>query len=141
MSFCVPAAVDDGGRVLVHRDALGAAEILQPDALQLDAGLFHDCLAAGQDRDIFQHGLAAIAKARGLHRAGTERAAQLVHYERGQGFAFHVFGNHQERLTCARNLLEDWQEVLHVADLLVVNQDVGIFEDTLHAFGIANEIG
>ena len=62
------AAVDDGGVVLIHRDALGAAQILQLDAFQLDAGLFHDGLAAGQDRDIFQHGLAAVAEARGSSR-------------------------------------------------------------------------
>ena len=42
-------AVDDGGVVLVHRDALGAAQVFQAYAFQLDAGLFHDGLAAGQD--------------------------------------------------------------------------------------------
>ena len=41
-----------------------------------------------------------------LHRANIERAAQLVDYERGQGLAFHFLGDHQQRLTRARNLLE-----------------------------------
>ena len=83
----------------------------------------------------------AVAKARGLHGAGAERAAQLVDYERGQGFALHVFGDYQQRLTCARNLLEYRQQVLHVVDLLIVNEDVGIFENAFHAFGVAHEIG
>ena len=126
-------AVHDGGVVLIHRDALGPAQVLQPDAFQLDAGLFHDRLAAGQDGDIFQHGLAAIAEARSLHRAGVQRAAQLVDHQGGQRFAFHFLGDDQQRLAGARDLLEQRQQVLHVADLLLVDQDVGIFEHALHA--------
>ena len=76
-----------------------------------------------------------------FHGASTERAAQLVDYERRQSFAFHLFGDHQQRLACPRNLLEKWQQVLHVADLLVMNEDVRIFENALHAFGIGHEIG
>ena len=106
MSFCVAGAVDDGGVVLVDRDALGAAQILQADAFQLDAGLFHDRLAAGQDRDVFEHRLAAIAEARSLHGAGVQRAAQLVDHQGGQRFAFHFLGDDQQRLAGAGDLLE-----------------------------------
>jgi hypothetical protein len=45
-----------------------------------------------------QHGLAAIAEARGLDGADVERAAQLVHHEGGQRFAFDFFGDDQQRL-------------------------------------------
>ena len=96
--FCCAGAVDDGGVVLVDRDALRAAEVFEANAFQLDAGLFHDRLAAGQDRDVFEHRLAAIAEARSLHGAGVQRAAQLVHDESGQRFAFHFFGDDQQRL-------------------------------------------
>src|ERR1700716_1547758 len=41
----------------------------------------------------------------------------------------------------ARNLLEKREQVLHVADLLFVDEDVGILEDALHALGVAHEIG
>ena len=99
-------AVDDGGVVLVHGDALGAAQVVQADAFQLDAGLFHDGLAAGQDGDVFQHGLAAVAEARGLHGAGVQGAAQLVDHQGGQRFAFHFLGDDQQRLAGARDLLE-----------------------------------
>ena len=131
MAFCVTGAVDDGGVVLVDRDALGAAQVFQANAFQLDAGLFHDRLAAGQDGDVFQHRLAAIAEARSLHGAGVQRAAQLVDHEGGQRFAFHFFGDDQQRLAGAGDLLEQRQQVLHVADLLLVDQDVGIFENAL----------
>ena len=131
IAFCVAGAVDDGGVVLVHGDALGAAEVFQTHAFQLDAGLFHDGLAAGQDGDVFQHRFAAIAEARSLHGAGVQRAAQLVHHQSGQRFAFHFLGDDQQRLAGAGDLLEQRQQVLHVADLLLVDQDVGIFEHAL----------
>ena len=110
------------------------------NAFQLDAGLFHDGLAAGQDRDVFQHGLAAVAEARGLHGADIERSAQLVDHQRGQRFAFHFFGDQQQRLAGAGDLLENRQHVLHAADLLFVDQDVGIFEHAFHALGIGHEV-
>ncbi len=78
MSFCLPGAVDDRGVVLVDGDALGPAEVLQLDAFELDAGLFHDRLAAGEDRDVFEHRLAAIAEARSLHGAAFSVPRSLL---------------------------------------------------------------
>ena len=71
---------------------LGVAQVLDLHVLELDAEVFGDGLAAGQDRDVFEHGLAAIAEARCLHRGALQRAAQLVHHQRRQGFALNVLG-------------------------------------------------
>ena len=65
-------ALDDGGVVLVDGDLLGLAEVLQLHVLKLDAQVLGNGLAARQDGDVFQHGLAAIAKARRLHRAALQ---------------------------------------------------------------------
>jgi hypothetical protein len=89
----VTGTLDDGGVVLVDGHTLGAAEVLQLDAFQLDAGLFHNRLAAGQNADVLEHRLAAIAEARGLHGAGVQCAAQLVHHQRSQRLAFHLLGD------------------------------------------------
>ena len=62
-------ALDDGGVVLVDGDLLGAAQVLQLHVLKLDAQVLGNGLAVRQDGDVFEHGLAAIAKARRLHRA------------------------------------------------------------------------
>ena len=62
-------AFDDRGVFLVDDDALGPAEIVERDVLELDAEVFGDAPAAGQDGDVFEHGLAAIAEARGLDGA------------------------------------------------------------------------
>ena len=37
--------------------------------------------------------------------------------------------------------LKDWEEILHVADFLVVNQDVRIVVDGFHLVGVGHEIG
>ena len=55
--------VDDGRVVLVDGDALGGAEVFDLHALELDAEVFRDGLAAGEDSDVLEHGFAAIAEA------------------------------------------------------------------------------
>ena len=96
--LALAGAFDDRGVVLVDDDLLGAAELVERDAFELDAEVFEDGLAAGEDGDVFEHGLAAVAEAGGLDGAHLERAAELVDDERGEGFAFDVFGDDEERL-------------------------------------------
>src|SRR5207302_2791826 len=84
-------AFDNRGVVLVDGDLLRAAEILKLDVLELDAEVFGDGLAAGEGGDVFEHGLAAVAKARGLDGSALQRAAELVHPQGGQRLAFDVF--------------------------------------------------
>ena len=99
-------AFDDRGVLLVDRDALGAAEVFELDVLELDAEVFGDALAAGEDGDVFQHRLAAIAEARGLDGRDLQRAAELVHDEGRERFAFDVFRDDEERLAGFRDFLE-----------------------------------
>ena len=97
-------------------------------------------LAVGQDGDIFQHRLPAIAESRSFHGRGLQRAAQLVHNERRQRFAFDVFGNDQQRAAHLGDLFQDGKQILHRADLLFVNQDEAVFQHALHAVRIRHEI-
>ncbi len=97
-----------------------AVSSLRPD-------LFGDHRAAGQDGDVLQHGLAAVAKARGLDGEHVEHAAQFVQHEGGQGFAVDVFGDDdQVALADLDEFLQQRDDVLSSGDLLVVDQDVGI---------------
>ena len=57
-------AVDDRRRVLGDDDAAGAAELRDLRVLELQAHLLGDHLAAGEDRDVLEHPLAAVAEAR-----------------------------------------------------------------------------
>src|SRR6478672_8177622 len=91
-------AVDDRGVLLVDHHLLGAAEHGERDVLELDAEIFRDRLAAGQDRDVLQHGLAAIAEARSLDGCHLQAAAQTVDDEGGERFALDVFRDNHKRL-------------------------------------------
>src|SRR5438105_1641227 len=124
-------AVDDGGVVLVDGDSLGAPEVLELDALELDAEVLGDHAAAREGGDVLEHGLAAVAEAGRLDGAGVERAAQLVDDQRGERLTLHLFGDDEERLAGARHLLEQREQVLHRGDLLLVDEDVRILEDCL----------
>src|SRR5208337_3529166 len=97
-------ALHDGGVVLVHRDFLGPAKVLEPHVFQFDAQVFRDSLAAGQNSDILQHGLAAVAKAWGFDGGAVQRSTQLVDDQRGQRFAFDFLRHDQQRLAGLGNL-------------------------------------
>ena len=120
---------------------LARAEVFELDVLELDAEVFGDGLAAGEDGDVLQHGLAAIAEAGGLDGRDVQRAAQLVDDEGRERFAVHVLSDDDERLAGAGDLLEQRQQVLHRGDLLLVDEDVGVLEGGFHALGIGDEVG
>ena len=121
---------------------LGPAEVGELDALELDAEVLEDRLAAGQDGDVAEHRLAAVAVAGGLDGGDLEDAAELVDDQGGQRLALDVLGDHQQRLVRPGDLLEERdQDLGRRADLLLVDQDVGVFEDDLHAVLVGDEVG
>src|SRR5216684_6755049 len=134
-------AFDDRGVVLVDGDFLGAAEVLKLDVFELDAEVFGDGLATGESGDVFEHGLAAVAKARGLDGGALQGAAELVHHEGGKGFTFDVLSDDQEGLAHLGGLLEQREQVLHRADFLFVDEDANVLEDAFHALGVGDEVG
>ncbi len=134
-------AFDDRGVVLVDLDRLGLAELGQVGALELEAELLADDLAAGEDGDVLEHGLAAVAEAGRLDGAGGQGAAEVVDDERGQGLAVDVLGDDDERLAGLGDLLEHGEHVLHVRDLLVVDEDEGVLEDRGHRVAVGDEVG
>ena len=111
------------------------------DFLELDAEIFADRLAAGQDGDVLQHGLAAIAEARRLHGCDLEAAAQLVDDERGQRLALDVLSHDQQRLAGLHHRLEQRQQFLQARQLLFVDQDVGVLHLRPHLVGVGDEVG
>ena len=134
-------AVDQGGVLLGDFNALGLAQIGQRGLLEGQADFFGDHRAAGQDGDVFQHGLATVAKARGLDGDGLEDAADVVHHQGGERFAIDIFGDDQQRTAGLGDLLEYRQQVADVGDLLVVQQDEGIVQDGDLLVRIVDEVG
>ena len=85
--------------------------------------------AAGQDGDVAEHRLAAVAEAGGLDRADVQDAAELVDDQGRQRLALDVLGDDQQRLARLRDLLQQRDHLAEVADLLLVEQDQGVLED------------
>ncbi len=127
--FSRTCTVDDDGVFLADFDALGLAQFGQGDLFQGQADFFGDDLAAGQDSDVFQHGLATVAEARGLDGNGLQDAADVVDDQGRQRFAFDVFGDDDQRTASLGNLLQHRQQVTDVRDLLVAQQDERIVVD------------
>src|SRR5947209_4613597 len=109
--------VDDGRVVLGHDHATSPAELRDLGVLELEAHLLGDHLAAGEDRDVLEHALAAIAEAGSLDRDAGERAAELVDHERREGLALDVLGDDQQGLTRLNRLLQDRQQVSDRAEI------------------------
>ena len=137
----VAGALDDGRLVLGDDDLAGLAEQVEGRGLELEADLLGDDLAAGEDGDVGQHGLAAVTEARGLDGDGLEGATDLVDDQRGQGLALDVLGDDHERLAGLHDLLQHREQVLDRADLGVDDQDVRVVEHGLHALGVGHEVG
>jgi hypothetical protein len=76
-----------------------------------------------------------------LDRAHLQGAAQLVDHQGGQRLALDILGDDEQRLARARHLLQQGQQLLHVRQLLLVNQDEGVFQLHFHALGVGDEVG
>src|SRR6185369_2633984 len=132
--------LDDGGLLFLDDHLLGAAEHGRSHVLELDAEVFRDELTAGEDRDVLEHRLAAIAEARSFHGRDLEAAAQLVDDQRGDGFAFDVFSDDDQRLARLHHSFQHWQHRLQAGQLLFVQEDVGILELGQHLLGVSHEV-
>ncbi|MCY1225193.1 hypothetical protein D9M72_373830 [compost metagenome] len=135
------SAVDDDRVFLAHFDALGLTQVGQRHLFERQAHFFSDDLAARQDGDVFQHGLAAVAEARSLDSHDLQDAADRVHDQRSQGFAFDFFGNDQQRTASLGDLLQHRQQVTDVADLLVEQQHEGVVQQRRLLLGVVDEVG
>ena len=82
ISLALPAPCDERGVILVDGHFLGAAQVLQSSAFSsLSAKILSDRLSTRERGNIFQHGLAAISKARGFHGRTLQCSAKLVHHQ------------------------------------------------------------
>ncbi len=117
------------------------AEVLGGDAVELAADFLADDVGAGQDGDVAEHLLAAIAEARGLDGQHRDGAAELVDDEGRQRFAVDVLGHDEDRAAQLDGLLERRQEVLDARDLLVGDEDGRVLQRSLHAVGVGHEVG
>src|SRR3546814_12739843 len=90
---------------------------------------------------LFRSRLASLAKARRLDRRNLQPPAQLVYDQGGEGLAFDILGDDEERTAGLNDGLKDREQRLQVRQLLLVDQDIGILQLDRHLLGIRDEIG
>src|SRR6185437_1765895 len=134
-------AVDDRGLLFLDDHLLGAAQHVEGHVLELDAEVLGDELAAGEDRDVLEHGLAAVTEARRLDGGDLQSTTQLVDDERGNRLALDVLGDDDERLARLHHRLEHRQHGLKAGQLLFVQEDVGVLQLSNHLLGVGDEVG
>src|SRR5207248_6761335 len=103
--------------------------------------IFRDRLAAGQNRDVLQHSLAAIPEARRLDGGDLQAATQTVDDEGSERFALDVFRDNHKRLAALHHGFQQRQQFVQRRELLLVDQDVGIFHFNAHLVGVGDEVG
>src|SRR5262249_45466444 len=138
--FLGAATLQDGALVFVGLHLAGPSQVLDGGRVELAADLFRDDLAAGQDGDVFKHGLAPIAEAWRLDGEHVQGAAQFVDYQRGQRLTVDILSHDHQVLADLKEPLQRRQDVVHGADLLVGDQDVGLVKLGHHALRIGDEV-
>ena len=132
---------DQGGIVLVDDHLLHPTQVGQLQVLELNSQVFEDRCAADHDGDILQHRLPTVAVTGSLNRHAAERTSQLVDHQGRQGLALNFLSDDQQGLAGVDHLLEHRDQVLDVRDLLLVNQDVAVFQHRLHRRRVCDEVG
>jgi len=93
-----------------------------------------------QGGDVFEHGLAAVAKARGLDGGALQGAAELVHHESGESFAFNILSDDQRACpswaVCSSNGSRSFIELIFFSWMRMRASS-----DAFHAFGVGDEVG
>ena len=117
------------------------AQLRHGSGAQFQAQLLADDLTTGQNGDIPQHFLAAVAEAGSLDTDTGKGAAQLIDDDGGKGFTLDVLGDDDQLLAGLHNLLQQRQDLLDGSDLLIGDEDVGVINDCLHLLGIGHHVG
>src|SRR5213075_558484 len=118
----------------------GAAEQVEGRVLELETDLLGDDLTAGEDGDVLEHRLAAVAEARGLDGDRAEGAPDLVDDEGGQRLAVDVLGDDEQRLAGLDDLLQQRQQVLDGGDLGAEEEDVRVLELGFLTLRVGHEV-
>ena len=98
-------AADDDGVFFAHLYAARTAEHVDRGVFQVIAEFFCDDGCVRQNGDVLQHFFSAVSEARCLDGHTVEGAAEFVHNERCQGFAFDVFRDQKQRCALLDDLL------------------------------------
>src|SRR6266699_1815413 len=135
-------AFNDGRLILVSHNTTGITQVTECRIVEAATGLFANDLPTGQDSDILQHLLAAIAKARSFDGEHIQDPTQFVHHQRCQRFAIDVLSdNYNIAAALPGHLLEDGQDISNGTDLPICDQNIWIIKRIFHSLRTCDEVG
>src|SRR5690606_30599952 len=82
----------------------------------------------------------SVAESGSFNGSNFQSTARFVLYQSSESFFFEIFSNNRQRTAALSNFLQDMQNILHGADLLVIDHDVRVLKLSLHFFAVGNEI-
>ncbi len=135
------SAINDGGVFFANFDGFGLTQVRQGNLVERQADFFGNYLAACKHSNVFEHGFAAVAKARSFNSNHFEHATNGIDYQSSQCFAVYVFCNHQQGAASFGNLLQCGQQLADVADFLVAQQHQRVFQNSRLLFRLVDEVG
>src|SRR6059058_5160511 len=124
--------------ILIHEKKIGVMNDLLP-LLEQVVRAGKPFLVVAEEVDGEALATLVVNKLRGTLRA-AERSAQLVDDERGEGLPVNLLGDDEERLAGPYYLLEQREQVIHHADLLLVDEDVRVLQQALHPLGVRHKV-
>src|SRR6516162_2669901 len=132
----LPRTFNYSGVILVNDHSFGAAEIFDRNVFQLYAKFLGNHLTIRENSDVLEHRLAPISETGGFDRDNLQSPTNLIDDKSGQRFAFHFFGDDQQRFAGFGHGFEHRQQVFHAGNLFLVDEQVSILVDAFHALGI-----
>ena len=132
--------VDERCVVFANRSALYASKVFKSHVLELVSQVLGDGFATGESSDVREHLFATIAKAWSLNSTDFDGSTKLVNNECCKRFTVDIFCNDEKRATGFGNRFKCWKEVLHVRDLLLVDENKSIVHDRFHALLVSHEV-
>ena len=119
---------------------MSGTQHIHGSVLQLQTQILGDHGCAGQDCDVAQHILAAVAEARCLNCNAGEGAAQLVDQNGGQSLTLNVLSDDEQLLAGLEYLLEQRQQLLNVCNGLLGEEDQRLIHNSFHLLGVGNHV-
>ena len=131
---------DEGGVVLGGGDPVTRPEVFAGDLTEFDAGVLGDDVTAQRHREVLEFGNATMPEAGGAHDDRLHRLVHVAADEQLQRGAVDVLGDDQERTVGALGHFDGRHDLLHLADLLVGQQDQRIVEHGFHALVVGDHV-
>ena len=136
----IPSSLGDGSVFTIDPHLLCATEIGELHIGQLNSEILEESPSLGKGSNVVEHGLATVAITRRLHCHDLNNPLELVQHQGCQSFAFHIFRNNHQRSLRLADLLKKRHEILGVADLLLMNEDVRVLHLADDFFLVGHEV-